>query len=196
MHMLTRQTGDAGQGRLNELLDRQAEYVANLAGYRLDRAILEARIEKLSGAERQMAEEQLQIFESQTGINTARLAETRRNIAELRAPAAGTIVEPTVTRMFGLTEAEFIGGGTFLLLLPMAIAMARNVWTRGGRARAVLADDRLERIERAVESVAIEVERIGESQRFTSRLLAEQQPAAPPSVRQESAPRPVITPRP
>ncbi len=34
---------------------------------------------------------------------------------------------------------------------------------------------RLERIEQAVESVAIEVERIAEAQRFSAKLLAEQQ---------------------
>ena len=34
-------------------------------------------------------------------------------------------------------------------------------------------DDRLERIERAVEAVAIEVERISEGQRFTTKLLSE-----------------------
>ena len=34
-------------------------------------------------------------------------------------------------------------------------------------------DDRLERIEHAVDSIAIEVERISEAQRFTTKLLAE-----------------------
>jgi hypothetical protein len=36
---------------------------------------------------------------------------------------------------------------------------------------------RLERIEQAVEAVAIEVERIAESQRFSAKLMAEQQKA-------------------
>jgi len=34
-------------------------------------------------------------------------------------------------------------------------------------------EDRLARIERAVDSIAIEVERISEAQRFTAKLLAE-----------------------
>ena len=34
---------------------------------------------------------------------------------------------------------------------------------------------RLERIEQAVEAVAIEVERIAEAQRFSAKLMAEQQ---------------------
>lgn len=37
-------------------------------------------------------------------------------------------------------------------------------------------DDRLDRIEQAVDAIAIEVERMAESQRFTARLLAERLP--------------------
>jgi hypothetical protein len=39
---------------------------------------------------------------------------------------------------------------------------------------------RLERIETAVDSIAIEVERISEAQRFSARLQSEQQPARLP----------------
>lgn len=39
-------------------------------------------------------------------------------------------------------------------------------------------DDRLERIEQAVDAIAIEVERMAESQRYTTRLLAERLPAS------------------
>jgi hypothetical protein len=37
-----------------------------------------------------------------------------------------------------------------------------------------LADDRLSRLERAVDAIAVEVERISEGQRFTTKLLSEQ----------------------
>lgn len=43
------------------------------------------------------------------------------------------------------------------------------------------AEQRIARIEQAVESIAIEVERISEGQRFTTRLLADRA-AAPQSV--------------
>ncbi len=45
------------------------------------------------------------------------------------------------------------------------------------------ADERLARIEAAVESIAIEVERISEAQRFTTKLLSERSSAsqAPPA---------------
>jgi hypothetical protein len=43
---------------------------------------------------------------------------------------------------------------------------------------------RLERIETAVDSIAIEVERISEAQRFSARLQSEQQPARLPGGRE------------
>lgn len=39
--------------------------------------------------------------------------------------------------------------------------------------RAPIGDDRLARLESAVDAIAVEVERIGESQRFTAKIMAE-----------------------
>src|SRR5206468_6821140 len=69
---------------------------------------------------------------------------------------------------------------SFLLVFPFAIALARRVWVRGGRQSAAVNlenSPRLQRIEQAIESIAVEVERIGEAQRFTTKLLAERQAA-------------------
>jgi hypothetical protein len=50
-------------------------------------------------------------------------------------------------------------------------------------------DQRLERIEQAVEAIAIEMERVSEGQRFTTKLLADRAsqstsvPAVPPDAR-------------
>lgn len=42
------------------------------------------------------------------------------------------------------------------------------------RATTALADARLSRLEQAVDAIALEVERISEGQRFTTKLLSEQ----------------------
>jgi len=47
------------------------------------------------------------------------------------------------------------------------------------------AAERLARIEAAVESIAIEVERISEAQRFTTKLLSERSSAATPPRREQ-----------
>jgi hypothetical protein len=58
--------------------------------------------------------------------------------------------------------------------LPLVKALARRVEQQSGQPKVpseVLA--RLERMEQAIDSVAIEVERISEGQRFTTKLLSE-----------------------
>jgi hypothetical protein len=44
----------------------------------------------------------------------------------------------------------------------------------GDREAGPAADQRLERLEEAVDAIAVEIERISEGQRFTTRLLSEQ----------------------
>jgi len=55
----------------------------------------------------------------------------------------------------------------------------RAVWLRSSRAKPVAEsriEDRLERLEAAVDVIAVEVERISESQRFTVGLLSDRLP--------------------
>ncbi len=54
-----------------------------------------------------------------------------------------------------------------------------------------LTEARLARIEQAVDAIAVEVERISEGQRFTTRLLSEQSQAPPRAYQQQL---PVNTP--
>jgi hypothetical protein len=69
-----------------------------------------------------------------------------------------------------------------LASLAFAINAIARAWVARGRDEArlmnetstPLADARLARLERAVESIALEVERISESQRFTAKLLSDQ----------------------
>ncbi|MGZ8457729.1 MAG: hypothetical protein ACXWZ4_14105 [Gemmatirosa sp.] len=63
------------------------------------------------------------------------------------------------------------------VMMPMAIAMARRIWKRSGApvAHGPSAEDRerMLRLEQAVDTIAVEVERISEGQRFVTQLLAE-----------------------
>ena len=96
------------------------------------------------------------------------------------APIAITAPPPPGDPLLGSDEIITIWAGSVMLLFPFAIVMARRLWLRGsGRHVRELEDSpRLQRIEQAVESIALEVERIGEAQRFTTKLLAERQPDA------------------
>jgi hypothetical protein len=74
--------------------------------------------------------------------------------------------------------------------MPLARAYARRMESGAGRP-SVPPDvtARLERMEQAIDSIAVEIERISEGQRFTTRLLADRVPqsssvpASPPDAR-------------
>ena len=68
----------------------------------------------------------------------------------------------------------------FALLVPIVLAYTRRIWKRGSRVQPANPGDseRLLRMEQAIESIALEVERIGEGQRFTTKLLTDRQPDA------------------
>jgi hypothetical protein len=69
-----------------------------------------------------------------------------------------------------------------LASLAFAINAITRAWVARGRdeaklanaAATPLADARLARLEQAVDAIALEVERISETQRFTTKLLNEQ----------------------
>jgi len=63
----------------------------------------------------------------------------------------------------------------FALVLPMVRAWARRIEAKGKSPTLIAAanDPRLERMEQAIDAIAIEVERIAEAQRFQTRLLSE-----------------------
>jgi hypothetical protein len=68
------------------------------------------------------------------------------------------------------------------VMSPIALSISRLFWKRGSRKMTVPptapdSTERLERIEQAVDAIAIEVERVSEGQRFVTRLLSERAPA-------------------
>ena len=62
------------------------------------------------------------------------------------------------------------------VLLPISLAFARRILNKTSapppHGMSAELDERLRRMEQAIESVAIEVERVGEGQRFVTQLLA------------------------
>jgi hypothetical protein len=60
------------------------------------------------------------------------------------------------------------------IILPLVRAYAKRVESRADAPRIPAeVSSRLERMEQAIDSIAVEVERISEAQRFTTKLLTE-----------------------
>ena len=82
------------------------------------------------------------------------------------------------------TVLEWVVPGLVIIILgfPLVRLMTRWLEPKPVPPRELSAiNGRLERIENAVESIALEVERISEAQRFSARLQSEQQPRLSPS---------------
>lgn len=74
-----------------------------------------------------------------------------------------------------IVQSFFITVAVIALGIPIIRALTRRFVDRPPAAPSISADvhDRLERIEQALDTVAIEVERISESQRYLTKLMAE-----------------------
>lgn len=85
------------------------------------------------------------------------------------------------------TVAAFVGIGL----------AARILWRKGSRDRPAtqaVDDRRLERLETAVDAIAIEVERISEAQRFSASLLAERLPPRVTDIKSPTSVNRINTP--
>lgn len=92
---------------------------------------------------------------------------------------ASTSSPPPATP-FGMSTGQLTGitiVGTVFVLFPIVVASAIRMLKRGSRQAAPAPSpesaQRMERLEQAVDAIAIEVERISEGQRFVTRLLTE-----------------------
>src|SRR5687767_12561194 len=162
-------------------------------GFRAQREELGDQLSNLQETRDALARELLQVpsgtpgragIEQRITSLDERIAAMDKQIAEADAQVAkaasvpGAIVEPARIVREGPPEEAFIMGMVFIfvVMLPLTIAYSRRIWRRGGTVIAAFPkeiSERLGRLEQAAEATALEVERIGEGQRFLTRLFTE-----------------------
>lgn len=158
----------------------------------------------LNSANRLGLEKRMSEIDQRISAVDKQLAAADAAVAQAAA-IPGAVVEPPPYRPSGPPDGVIALGVVFVLavFLPLSIAMARRIWRRSAASVAALPGDlmeRLSRLDQAVDSIAIEVERIGEGQRFVTRVLGEQggaraiaaaaaQPV--PIAQREAAPQPL-----
>jgi hypothetical protein len=109
------------------------------------------------------------------------IAEADAQVAKAAA-VPGAAVEPPQPPRSGPPEEVFFLSAIFIFIvfLPLSIALARRIWRRSPKIVTAFPkelSERLERVEQTVEATALEIERIGEGQRFMTRLFTEGQGA-------------------
>ena len=164
-------------------------------GFRAQRRELSNQLEELESTRRDIANQlqELPAGDPQRTALEARMKDVdsrvstvdqmlAANSAQLSQAAAvpGAVIEtqPPMIIRSGPPEEAFVLGGIFMVvvLLPLSIAMARRIWRRSAAVVTSLPreiGERLSRMEHAIEATAVEVERIGEGQRFLTRLFTE-----------------------
>jgi len=163
------------------LRQRGSELSRQLTSANNRRNELSNALEDAEGVNRQGIEQRIaQLDQRIMGIE-ADIAQNGRLLAS--APPSSLPVSQesrSVDTPFGLSTDQITGitiVGTIFVLFPLAIAMARNVWRRGSRQApapvSIESTQRMERLEQAVDAIAIEIERISEGQRFVTRVLTE-----------------------
>jgi hypothetical protein len=111
----------------------------------------------------------------QGGPVTIRTADGKTMTIQQGGPADVTI-PPQVK---DISIAFFFTVAAIIILLPLARAFARRMDRRGASAQVPPeVSAQLEHLNRAVDAIALEVERISEGQRFTTRLLTDQREAS------------------
>ena len=130
--------------------------VADLAPDNPVRPMLEAQLERLTS--------QLERLEDEAA------AQTQQSVFYQSEPSRFE---------FPRMPEEYVAVGVVFILatfLPISIAMALRIFRRGSRPQSAMSPeiaDRITRIEGVVEATALEVERIGEGQRFVTQVMGE-----------------------
>ncbi|MBK6489378.1 MAG: hypothetical protein IPF98_21560 [Gemmatimonadetes bacterium] len=133
---------------------------------------------EVSGVDKLGLESRLQALDARTLELTQSLAAADLRVStQMGVPGAS--VPPSSPRNNRPQDDWWLEMGFVLalvLLVPSSLAMARRIWRRGSTIGTPAPmspdlDDRLIRLEQAVDAVAVEVERVGEGQRYVTRIL-------------------------
>lgn len=141
------------------------------------------QLREASVSERPGLEARLKVLDDRIVELEAEIART----GELIAQSPGELLSSSTSQAPGPGGIQFRSVDstaigiifTMFVLAPLAFTIARLIWKRASSPPRPRLDaetqERMRRLESAVDTVAIEVERISEGQRFVTKLLAERE---------------------
>ena len=170
--------GDRLTDRQKEMIEeRRSDMSDQITSASSRRDETAAQLRNATGADREGLEGRLRLLDERILQLEADLAYTGRLLYGEPGVAGTSAPPPNFPRNDGPNETAIGIVFTLFVLFPIALAFARLLWRRAtGQAVArpsLESTQRLERVEQAVDSIAVEVERISEGQRFVTRILTE-----------------------
>ena len=147
-----------------ELLEQRGEISSELRG------------PELNDVDRRGLEQRLTDVDKRINDVNAQIA----TVAQREAEAAGVplAVQPPPPTPEPLIDEDVVIGGmmmSFALLVPIVIAYARRLWKKAAVVSVVPRDlvEQMQRLEQSMDTIAVEIERLGEGQRFMARVLTD-----------------------
>ena len=133
--------------------------------------------ERADGASKSGLEQQLRILDQRLTQMEADLAESGRALTNSPALNASTGIP---FQFFNLSSGQVTGISIVFILFvlgPLAGSFGRLLWRRSSKPTTPPgwneAAQRLERLEQAVDTIAVEVERVSEGQRFMTKIMTQ-----------------------
>lgn len=158
-------------GEVRELRARRSELLDQLQRAQARRELVVSELPGSEGANRAGLEQRIAALDERILQLESEMAATERLVAaspgslridsgSSRGESEAWVAIPVILIMF--------------VLFPLVLAKTRRMWKGTSAPRMSPAEaGRLERIEQAVEAIAVEVERVSEGQRFVTKLLSE-----------------------
>ncbi len=168
------------QGQLAGI-GRQLEFLGK------ERASLFERLRTASGDERVFVQQRIVSLEENNAALQGQFSELVGKLAQMEAEhaIANSLVPPQPPPDFGRPwpiDPDAMTAAFLLicvgLIVPLSVGLTRRLWRRPVPAAPApeveaVSKARFDRLEQAVDAIAIEIERISEGQRFVTRVLAE-----------------------
>ena len=174
--------GDRLTDRQKELIaERREDLSTQLISVSERRNEVAQQLRGASGADREGIERRLRLLDDRIIQLETDIEYTGRLLTAEPVTREGVMVAPPHVNFDGPPRGPDMTaiGVVFMLFVmaPIALAFARLLWKRAtGQAvprPSLESTQRLERVEQAIDSIAVEVERISEGQRFVTRILTE-----------------------
>ena len=189
-----------GQATIHALQDQLREVNSQLEATYHTRASLVDRLRSTDGQARIVLHEQIAAADEKASQLQSDVARLVRQIADAEVSQTFTqaFPPPPVPTFWERVNPDAVSAVFVMLALaiivPLSVALTRRLG-RSPKPAAVPSDTenvskaRLDRLEQAVDTIAIEIERISEGQRFVTKVLNER-PVRPAAVNEqaESAP--------
>jgi hypothetical protein len=159
---------DVLENQVRQLTEKRDELAGNMN---------ERRGVDLDGAQNRLKALDAQLQQAEADLNAV--------TKEMAAAAPAELSYETRTVYQGHDDGDMIGAGVggasimFALFIPLLYrTFRRRRWVPSGTTStqtAAIGGERIERMEMAIDSIAVEMERVSENQRFMTRLLTETQ---------------------